>query len=821
MTALERTRATLLTVVSLLLPASAFAQDPGIEAPSAYQQELDANDPDSSFTNEADAVDAQAEAIEATGTATGLSQRAADRVEEIVVTARKRAELLEDTPLSVTALSPTTLRQAGVVRINEVQNLVPNTTFRTSVTNPQIRIRGVGSSAAGAAFDPGVGLYLDGIFIPRSRTAVLDIVDVQQIEVLRGPQGTLFGKNTVGGAVSVTTVKPQMDPEAFVFLRPGNLGSLTTRAMLNMPIGSGWLEDKLAVRLAFGSGTSGGYVYNSFRDEYLSNLDNQTFIGAARFLPTDSLTIDVFGSYGALSTGNIGGQCVFVQDGPLTGLVPGFPQACRETKPFETTAQLDQLISTKDWAAWGIARYELGDLAVLEDVSFRSLTSWREGRSRFRTDLDATRINVINLQQAGGSDPSGDDLINGEPGTAQQIQQEVQMNAAAWDGRINLVTGLFTFWEKSGGGTTVVVAPLNSAANSNIKNDNFTWALYAQGTADVTDWLSLTAGIRYTSDKKGVDQFNSSAIDPEAPSGGGADEKTFTSWTPMASVALLAPDDWLGDAPIDHLMTYFTYSRGFKGGGFNAAVQATVDAGVVPLPFGPETLDNFELGVKAIVFDQRLTMNLALFRANYDDIQQTSQRVIVDEDGMPVTQRLTLNAAKATVQGVEVELQSRPLPGMFVMGSLGYLDARYDSFPNALSDLDGTTIDRSGQTFNQTPRWQTFLAVQQSFPISPGGEMAPWLDGFITPRVQWAFRSRQHTLGPELGAAVQRGYHLLGARLSYDFLDDRAQIALFANNLLDEEYLSDAFSVTATYGFVTRWYQPPRTFGAELSYRFD
>lgn len=821
MPVLRRITAGLLALLWLTTPEGASAQPDGIEAPSAFQQELDANDPDSSFTEEADALDAEAEIIEATGEAPNISKRTASRVEEIVVRARRRDELLEDTPLSVTALSPTTLQEAGVVRISGVQDLVPNMTFRTSPTNPQLRIRGVGSSAAGNAFDPGVGMYLDGIFIPRDRTALLDIVDVQQIEVLRGPQGTLFGKNTVGGAISVTTVKPQMDLQASTFVRASSFNTLTTRLMMNVPIGSGWLEDKLAVRLSFGSGNSRGYVYNSFRDEYLTDINNQTFIGSLRFLPTDSLTIDLFGSVTSLSNSNLGGQCVFVQEGPLTSLLPGFPEACAETSPFVTTAQLDQLLGVNSNAIWAIAQYEVGDVSFVEDLAFKSLTSWRRGRTRFRTDLDATRISVVNLMQAGGSDPEFDDLINGTPGRSQQIQQEVQMSAAAWDGRINFVTGLFTFWEDTAGGTTVYVPALPTGANSHIKTDNFTWALFAQGTADVTDWASLTAGIRYTSDNKGVDQVNSSALDPDAPTGGGSGDKTFTSWTPMASLALLAPEEWLDEAPIDHLMTYFTYSRGFKGGGFNAAVQVTAGASLEPQPFEPETLDNFELGIKTIAFDQRLRMNIALFRANYDDIQQTSQRVVIDDNGDPQTQRLTLNAAQATVQGVEVELQGSPLQGMFIMGSMGYLDARYDSFPNAFSDLTGAVIDRSGQTFNQTPHWQSFLAIQQSFPLEPGVHSAPWLNGYITPRFEWAFRSKQHILGPELDAGIQDPYHLLNVRLSYDFLDNRAQVAFLARNLLNEEYMSDIFSVAPTFGFATRWFQAPRTFAGEISYRFN
>ncbi len=795
------------------------AQEGGVEAPADYQQEVDTlADPTGGPAYEADAAAAQAEAVERSGSAEGLSKRGANRVEEIVVSARKRAELLEDTPISVTALSESALRESGITRIDGIQELVPNMTYQPGFIggqSPQIRIRGVGTSATGPAFDPGVGLYLDGVFLPRASGAVLDVVDVQQIEVLRGPQGTLFGKNTVGGAVNITTVKPSMDPEGFVMLRPGNFGTLTTRAMVNLPVGAGWLEDKLAVRLSFGSGQSSGYIYNAFRDEYVSDNTSLTFIGAVRFLPVADLTIDVSGSYAKVTNQGRGGQCVFMREGSITSLAPGYEEACNETRPFESGANLDQLGNFANYGTWGVIRYDVGDLSVLEDVAVKSVTSWRQQRNRARTDLDGTRIDVVDLNAAGG-DPSGTD---GTPGRAEQIQQELQFNASSWDGRINFVSGFFSFWETAEAGNTVFVPVIPQANNSNIKTDNFTWALYGQGTADVTEWLSLTAGLRYTSDRKGIDQFNHSTIIPDAPTGGGTGEKTFTSWTPTASVALLMPEEWMGDAPIDHVMGYFTYSRGFKGGGFNAAVQASADA-TEPDPYDPETLDNFEVGLKMIGLDQTLTMNVAAFYAKYDDIQVTAQRSFTDDEGNPIVQRLTLNAATATTKGVEVEMLSRPVQGLALSGTLGYLDATYGDFPGALSDFDGTVIDRSGQSFNLAPKLQTFLSAQYSFPVALGEGAGPWLVGWVTPRVEWAYRDRSHVLGPEAVPGIQRGYNLLNARLSYDFLDDRAQVALWAKNLLDESYFQDAFAVGGTFGSLQRWYRAPRTYGGELSYRF-
>ncbi|MDG2304366.1 MAG: TonB-dependent receptor [Candidatus Binatia bacterium] len=803
----------------LLIPTLVLAQGETV-APSTYVEDSEEPVALGGEEYEADAAGAQAEAVEDTGSATGLSRRSADRVEEIVVSARKRAERLEDTPVSVTALSESTLREAGITRVDQIQELVPNMTFLQSFAGAagvQIRLRGVGTSAPGPAFDPGVGFYVDGVFLSRAQGALIDVVDVQQIEVLRGPQGTLFGKNTVGGSVNLTTVKPGPDQEGFIMVRPGNLGAIDTRAMVNLPIGSGWLEDRLFTRLAFASAQNRGYNYNAFRDEYVSDRNSLSFLGSLRFLPIDDVTIDVSGTWSKDITQGRGGQCVNITEGGLTALVPGdYPAVCAETRPFESGANLDQLSNISNYGTWGTIRWAAGDLGPIEDIALKSLTSWRQQSIRTRTDLEGSRIAVVDVNQAGGSP------TDGTPGSAQQIQQELQLNASTWDGRINLVSGLFTYWEKAEAGNTVFVhvTPTGTptATNSAISTDNFTWALYGQGTADVTDWLSLTAGIRYTSDRKGVAQFNQDTFDPSLPGSGGSGEKTFQSWTPMGTIALLAPESWIDETPIDHLMTYFRYSRGFKGGGFNAAVQAA--STVTPSPYDPETLDNFEVGFKTITFDRRVTMNVALFYGKYEDIQITAQRSLEDEEGNLTVQRLTLNAAKATTQGAEVEIQARPLPGLNLSGTLGYLDATYDNFPGALSDLNGQAIDRGGQGFNNAPSLQTFLSVQYSLPVSAGLDSSPWLEGWITPRLEWAYRDRYHVLGPEVSETVQPGYNLINARLSYDFLDDRAQVALWGKNLIDEGFIDDAFAVGAAFGSALRFYGLPRTYGAELSYRF-
>ncbi len=784
-----------------------------IEAPSAYQEEaIDTQGPLDGEEYEADAAAAQAEAASG-GDPAGLGPRATRQVEEIVVQARRRDELLEDTPVAVTALSPSELREHGVTRLDDIQQLVPNLTFQSAITGQQvnIRIRGVGTSAPAIAFDPGVGMYIDGVYIPRTFGTLIDVVDVQQIEVLRGPQGTLFGKNTVGGAINVRSVKPHGELEGFAMVRPRNFGGLDTRAMLNLPI----IDDLLYSRFAMASINSQGYYENTFGDVNFNDPQNLSFLGSVRVLPTDDLTIDVFGTWSRSRNHGQGANCVVVNENPsLAALLPdGFFDSCRSSSAFEGEANTIQLTDVESYGAWGIADWQIGDLGFLEDLSVRGLFSWREQKPRLRTDIDGTRFMAVQNSSTGGS------VLDGIPGRQQQFNPELLLNGTALESRLTYVLGVFGFWETGFDGRTQTLLPnsLNRVTLSETDIDNWTWAVFAQATADLTDWASLTAGVRYTEDKK---ELSFTQTDPRTgnlvgdPLSGRA---VFDKWTPMASLALTTPEDWLGDTPIDHLMGYFTYSVGFKGGGFNGVSQPRgVDAN--RFAFQPETLDNFEFGVKSLFWDSRLTFNLAVFCGKYDEIQRTTiQDLGVDETGTPIIQRLTINAAEATTMGFEIEAMARPIDGLQFDGSVGYTDATYDAY-EGLSDLDGQPIDRSGESFEAVPKLQTFLAVQYSFPVE--GLEGLWLEGWLTPRVEWAYQSAVQWLGPEIPQATQRGWNALNARLSYDFLDDRAQVALWAKNLLNEEYFSLVTPIVSTFGVATRYYDPPRTFGGELSYRF-
>ncbi|MDG2306072.1 MAG: TonB-dependent receptor [Candidatus Binatia bacterium] len=802
-------------VVLHVLAAEAGAQAPTApEAPAEYQRQgLPATDP-SGTTDEVDAATAEVEAA-AAGEPTGLDHQAKSRIEEIVVRARRRAEALEDTPVSVTALNASNLRDSGIYRLDQVAELVPNLQYTNNIVGnlATFRIRGVGTANWEIQFDPGVAIYLDGVFLPRASGSLLSVVDVQQVEVLRGPQGTLFGKNSVGGAINMTTVKPQPNFEGFALVRPGNFSSLETQVMLNIPI----FEDRVLSRFAFFTANRNGYLFNTAQNTTYNNRDEMTFLGGLRFLVDDATTIDLTGTWGRSHVRSRGGKCIVVDDdaalSPLYG--PQFYPECRRTTLFENDQNIQGLSDIESYGTWGVLNHEIGELWELDDLSVKAIGAWNEQRPRVRFDVDGTSADVVWQSTAGGS------VFDGRPGEQQQVSGELQLNGSALDGRLVFVTGLFAQWETATDErATNVGPPLNQHNTNASKIKNWTWAPYLQATADVTDWLSLTGGIRYTEDKKSllltqfVPDTGQVLLKPVS------DSRLFTAWTPMASIASTLPEDLL-PGWTDHLMGYFTYSQGFKGGGFNALPGGQNEEGVDALaaPFEPETLESFEIGFKTILFDNRLTFNASFFLAKYEDIQRISARIVGEgPEGIPIYQRITENAAEATTKGFELETLAYPIDGLQITGNIGVTDARYDDFPDAISALTDEIIDRSGERFNRVPEFTSFVAVQYSLAVEADGPEI--LTGWLTPRLEWYYQSSMFVTAPELVDTFQPGYNLLNARLSYVFWDDRAQIALWGKNLADQTYIDFTVPAVSTFGFLVNYPGLPRTWGGEISYRF-
>ncbi len=815
---LSKTAAGLLTATLLLLPPAAAAQVSPGEAVEAWETEGETGGVEVSI----DAAEAQSEALDA-GKPTGLSRRAATQVEEIVVSARRRDEMLEDTPVAVTALSETALQESNITQMTNLSGLVPNLQFQTSAGNPnlaQVFIRGVGQGDPGQlSSDPGVGIYVDGVYMARAQGSVLDVVDIQQLEVLRGPQGTLFGKNTPGGAINITSVKPGEDFEGYVMVRPGNLGQIDTRATLNVPIAIGPLEDKVFSRMTFASFQNRGYMFNETRDEYWSNRNTLAFQGSLRILPIEGVTIDVSGSYSKTHQWQGGGHCrLFVENG-LQNLSPGFREACRESERLTTRrfkADRQTLADLQSSGVWGTIQWDIGDAWIFEDLSLKSITAYRAQEEAFRDDQDMTQIDL------GSRTWTGEDvIIDGfvlptAPIEATQVSEELQIGGTAWDGRISFLGGFYYLADRATQTTATTYVPnqptLGGVFWARSDLDNSSYAIFGQATADLLDWMSLTVGVRWTQEEKSTTLFDfEPAIDRVRADA--SESETFSAWTPMTSLALRLPEEHMPD-PLDHLMGYFTFSQGFKSGGFN--LRPIVFTPDVLEPYLPENLNSFEVGFKTIGWDNRITFNTALFWSQYDDIQVLTVTTVDTGGIVPTVIPLTQNAASATVKGAEFELLFLPFEGMRIQANGALLDTEFGEY-EGVSDYTGEPIDRQGQTFNNVPPYSAFVAAQYSFPLEATG--TTWLDGWLTPRIEGVLTGPIHYQGPELPSATQDAYALLNARLSYDFNDDRSQVALWGRNLTNEAYFTASVPVTA-FGYNIPYFAPPLTFGAELTHRF-
>jgi len=785
---------------------------------AARAQELPSDTP--ADTPDPSAPETAAE-TQAEDQATGLSETERRRVEQIVVTARRREELLEETPISVTALGEATLRETGVTRLDQIQDLVPNLSFysgRAGLTSA-VFIRGVGQPDPVITFDPGVGIYVDGVYLARQAGSILNVSDIEQVEVLRGPQGTLFGKNTVGGAINITTIQPREELEGFAMLRAGSFNQVQTRAMLNVPVKSGWLDGKLFTRFAFSSENNTGYTLNTLQDRPGNTTNSLAFLGAIRFTPTDRFTTTLKGSWFRDHGNSKGGECVPVQPPPLGSLVPpGFVEACeRSNHPYMFEADTAAISDIETYGIWNVADYEVGDLGPLESLLVKSISAWREQIPKIREEGDGTAIRVLQLDDYG---PQNDETFVGGPGFQQQISQEIQLQGNALDGDLSYIGGYFVYWETASFNQTIespLLGPptLGSTSNAKVNVDNWSWALFGQGTWDIFDWLGLTGGVRYTEEKKGFAKYQVNIL--ELPPGANpilvdANESTiFTNWSPMGNLTLRAPDDWLDELYLDSLMGYFTYSEGFKGGGFNGSTRSGVPEQLVP--YAPETLESYEIGFKTIGWEQKLTFNTSFFYGKYDDIQ-----VSTIEPGTGFLAEIVIrNAAKATTKGAEFELNLLPFEGASVIGSIGLLDAKYDEF-TSVSALNNSEIDRAGEPFNNSPKFQSRLTLLYSFALPEFGPA--WLNGWLTPRLDWYYRSAVNFYFPELPQATQPAYNLLHARISYDFNDDRSQFAVWGQNLTDQEYFQQVLPTASTLGNILRYYEPPRALGIEISHRF-
>ena len=766
-----------------------------------------------------------------------------EQLQEIIVYARRRAEPIEETPLAVSVLSGEELRQASAVLLDDVGRDVPNVHMYSSpqsVSALDVTMRGQTVNRSAIVFDPAVGLYVDGVYIANGQGAMMTLLDIDSVEVLRGSQGTLFGRNNTGGSILLLTHRPDLEsPAAEVASSVGNYGEFMGRVIANVPVSS-----TFGLRFAFQSNDRNGYGSSDSSDQPLLGNQHRYQVRLGALWKPDAAD-DVYFTFerfqaseaGAILhplTGPTPGTLVAQLGGalaPFAALVPGIPTVSFPTDPYQT----DGNFPASDRASTD--NLQLTATHALDGgPALRLILGYRHLDAATALDVDASTLPLADST-----------LIN----SSNQKSAELQLNDKVLGGRLDWVGGLY--WFRDDGSAPSVQAPASQqflGALGNVAQAtgcqppplpspptcldltpyftplpvyeqnsvmNRSIAAYLHGEYQLTpDWY-VAAGLRRTGDRRDLEENDYVIVPGAVPT----QNCTITGAAP-GPCPLIAEsvgyDFWSWELSTHYRITpelnvYARAGRSQRSGGWNAPVSSLQDQ-----PFRPEQLTDFELGLKADLFGGALLVNGDVFYGNYDDMQRLLAELV---NGTPAT--LVTNAGRARISGAELETRWQITRAVSLRGSFGYTDATYQSFLYQPIPVPGGPVaDLSGNDFYQTPRYQASLAAVFDIPTAVGD---------VTVRADYAWQDKiQFNVINDFN--FQPSYGTLNARVALASPSRSWELALFGNNLTDQHYAYTGGTVEAFApgpgGLpvptpTIAWNIPgaPRMFGLEGTYRWN
>ena len=689
---------------------------------------------------------------------------------DIVVTARRREESLRDVPIAITAFSGAQLAAQGAVDITDIANTTPNVTLEVSRGSNSTRsafIRGVGQQDPVGGFEGGVGIYLDDVYLNRPQGAVLDIYDVERVEVLRGPQGTLYGRNTIGGAVKYVTRR--IDDQTHVTAKAtyGMYDQLDGVLSASTPIG----DTGFAIGGAVAKLTRDGFGQNLTTG--LENYDKDVLAarGTLQYAPSSSAFFRLSGDYSLDKSAPRGGHRL------IPGLVTGAPVLA---DVFDSRGGL--ITPTQRVKGYGGSFF--AELKPSDWLTFRSITGYRKDDTATPIDFDALPAVQVDV-------PS---LYNNE-----QFSQEAQLLVNT--GGLSALMGIYYLDAKS---RTVFDVRLPGGVTAltfgNVNTD--TVAVFGDATYDFSPMFSVSVGGRYTWDNRQAVVLRQTFLNGGSPFFGGSGtlfattsdfrgDAGFQKFTPRASVSF--------KPSTDHNL-YASYSKGFKGGGFDPRGQSsacrTISGATCTrqevfdfLSFDPETVDSYEVGYKASLFDRRLNVALAGFHAAYKDVQVPGS-IGTTVGGQQTFIGVTTNAGRARINGAEAEVNAvvardflSDSDRLTLAGTLGYLDAKYTRF------IDARGIDvAKNRKIQNTPDWTASGTLAYSGPFA-GGDLN------VSSTLSYRSASQQFEIRTPL--LDQPGYTLWDANITYD-INSHLTVGVHGRNLTDKRY------IVSGYNFLTQ-----------------
>jgi len=769
----------------------------------------------------------------------------AQMLEEVVVTARKRDESLQDTPVAVTALGTDDMRAAQINNLADLAQTVPGLSNTDGAKVSGLTIRGVGARAAQVKVDPGVGVYVDGVFMPRSDTQLVDVVDMESMQVLRGPQGTLFGKNTAGGAILMTSKKPHEEFEGQVELGLGNFD----RQDFSVRLGGPLIEDTLFGALTYDKRTADGYMEDDITGVDYGDTDRQAVVGQLRWIPSDSLIVDFIALWGETTENAAPRTCI--QADP-TAVLQGLIAPGDET-PFAEYCERSEALAKKEKVLMDDApmSYEVTNKMAgltldweMGDITLKSITGYLQQEDiKFDSDQDGVPLESIGNFSTTARHMAANG-IDGENQKRVFMSQEFNLFGSAFDDKLDYTLGVYASDEQIDevlggnsltqsaflgvdfGGPVQVIPP----ANAGLRNPSLaelsgqSAAAFGQLIWYFSDMWQFTLGARYTWEEKTYTQFNYLATAPGGilPSREAFNELAdtlqplithpdipkqdveddWTEFSPSATVTMFAPDSWT-EGFLNSGMFYLTYSEGFKAGGFS-------DFGADLVSFDPEIVKNTELGFKMDMFNQRVRMNGAIYSMDYTDMQLGVTRTFGEFNSVFGF----TNAGDSVVEGLELELVFLPLDNLLLSFTAAYTDAEFEEFfDEFVNEEDETEVfDRSDEPFAHLPEQTYSWVIQYDWDTDLG---------LITPRISGAYKDEvyigQSPLAFEFvdGAGTLDSFTVWNARLSLQSHQlEGLEVALYVNNFTDEFYygtgnLNDILGIASvvpgkskTYGVV-------------------
>jgi len=771
---------------------------------------------------------------------------ASDEVlDEIIVTAQFREQNLQETPLAVTALEADTIVARGMVSVLDVAEAVPNVTMTLGMggsgNSNQTYIRGIGRDDSSFAFDPRNSIYIDDVYHATVFGSVFNLLDIERIEVLRGPQGTLFGRNTIGGAVRILTKKPQGDGSGYLEATAGSFNRLDVKAVIDLSL----IPDNLFLRLTGGRQERDGHVtrlnFACVNPSLAGNLplagtDDGCHVGtlggieqsnaraALSWIINDrietTLAIEYLNDELEPPADVVGAISLLNQ---LPGVPPGIPNGLglwlQDVGVPDYGLTIDQPLIDALQPAGAYTSYAifgnpgLGDpLREMENPPLNTVESWGISNTLDWQLSDAIDLKSITAYREFDGDSGQSTMALPVVETQlrsrqRQFSQELRLSGSAFDERLDWTLGAFYldvtnrfdgrvnlhgFGIFIPGPNFAFLNPLDFLSDDTMTVDNK--SVFAHAVWHATDRLNITAGARYSDETKGYDYFRQNIGQPP----------NLDAAAPDTNVSELNPKLALDYSWAPGWLAYASYSTGFTAGGFNPRPLFPADAA---LSFGTETAAAWELGLKSEWLERRLRLNVAAFFTEIDDVQMMVS-------GCPVGCRTTSpfyydNGGDAEIEGFEIELDALPVPELLITAYIGHTDAEWVRFNEAAVPI-GVTLD-SPQF--KSPEWNAGASIQYEFDLGRGGT--------LTPRVDASYRSTAYFgADRETPELRQDAFTLINVRLTWQPVSEHWSVAAALTNLTDEIYYYNMLDQRNVFGTALGQVARPREWSATVTYRF-